>query len=215
MSEENDPKIFLPVEPIFAPIPYGDDRQIIRTRRGVLCEEELKLDPNIVYCECYSCGYEWIISKEKYITGTESIGGSGDIGAIPYQKFGKYNRRLQTCCVGGVGFCKGEGDEVSIGTFYPYVYTTDPNTGEEIRELGEPEDVTIECIGGSGSSAPEPEPHKNGGQYYACPHCCKVNFQCKWLIPDDNPGLKSGSVCTSIIVIDFQRIKSDAVSGLR
>lgn len=61
-------------DPIFAPITYGDDRQVTRTRRGIHCQIENNFDPLIVYCKCESCGYEWKMDKQRYITGTGGIG---------------------------------------------------------------------------------------------------------------------------------------------
>ena len=58
------------LDPIFAPVTYGDDRQVTRTRRGIICAIENNLNPNLVYCRCKNCNYEWIMDKQKYISGT-------------------------------------------------------------------------------------------------------------------------------------------------
>lgn len=66
-----------PIDPIFAPIPFGDDRQPGRTRRGLHHYLEFFLDPNMVYCHCMrkSCGYRWKIPKLIYIGfGTGGMG---------------------------------------------------------------------------------------------------------------------------------------------
>ena len=199
-----------PIDPIFAPIPYGDDRQITRTRRGLHCPEEMQYNPSIVYCKCHSCLYEWQIPKKEYDIGIIGQGGTGnheDNGPFSY---GKYTERLLDCCTGGMGLCGEENDYVPVGTIYPYVYTTD-ELGNEQRELGDPEEVYVLCQGGSGTNAPKVTPNNYGSQPLACPNCCKVNFEAKWIIPDDNGGLVEGSYCTAIIVIDFQRIKSDFI----
>lgn len=64
-------------DPMFAPIPYGDDRQVGRTRRGIHCEIENNYDPSIVYCKCLGCNYQWQMDKMRYVTGL------GDIGERP------------------------------------------------------------------------------------------------------------------------------------
>ena len=72
-----------PIDPIFAPICFGDDRQVGRTRRGLHNIFESFLDPSYVYCVCLrsSCQYKWRIPKEDYIgPGT---GGTGDTGYWP------------------------------------------------------------------------------------------------------------------------------------
>ena len=61
-------------DPIFAPITYGDDRQVGRTRRGIHCQIENNYNPELVYCKCLGCNYQWIMDKSKYIAGTGDIG---------------------------------------------------------------------------------------------------------------------------------------------
>lgn len=197
-----------PIDPIFAPIPYGDDRQITRTRRGVYCSDEMKYNEDYVYCTCHSCGYQWIIEKIIYDYGLIGQGGTGNYTDLSSFDYGQYTERLGDCCTGGIGLCGGN-NYAKVGEIYPYVYTTDPDTGEEIRSLGPVEDVYIRCIGGSGSNSPPVTPNDYGSQPLSCPHCCRVNFEAKWRLPADNRILASGGLCTSVIVIDFQRIKSD------
>lgn len=57
------------LDPMFAPVPYSDDRQITRTRRGVACKAEQYYNPLFVYCRCESCGHRWIMDKSVYVTG--------------------------------------------------------------------------------------------------------------------------------------------------
>lgn len=63
------------LDPMFAPVPYSDDRQITRTRRGINCLAEQYYDPTLVYCKCESCKYRWIMDKEIYITGYGQLNG--------------------------------------------------------------------------------------------------------------------------------------------
>lgn len=61
-------------DPIFAPITYGDDRSVTRTRRGIHCQIENELNPSLVYCRCMTCKYEWVMDKLVYVTGTARLG---------------------------------------------------------------------------------------------------------------------------------------------
>lgn len=69
--------VIKPIDPIFAPIPYGDDRQAGRTRRGLHSYLEYFLDPDMVYCHCLrnECQYRWKIPKKIYMGfGTGGLG---------------------------------------------------------------------------------------------------------------------------------------------
>lgn len=57
------------LDPIFAPVTYGDDRQVTRTRRGIHCEREHNLEPGIVYCRCKNCKYSWKMDLKRYLGG--------------------------------------------------------------------------------------------------------------------------------------------------
>ena len=65
------------LDPMFAPVTYGDDRQVNRTRRGIHCQIENNYNPLLVYCKCLSCNYQWIMDKSRYIQGT------GDAKQVP------------------------------------------------------------------------------------------------------------------------------------
>lgn len=122
------------LDPMFAPVPYGDDRQVTRTRRGVHCIEEMKYSQNIVYCYCHSCKYEWEVDKTQYdqgvgpppnivisdsIVGNIGTGGTGDFRQISPYVYGVYNSNAHECCTGGVGLCGGSGEVVKLADFYP------------------------------------------------------------------------------------------------
>ena len=73
MANKETNEIRYALDPIFAPVTYGDDRQVTRTRRGIICAIENNLNPNLVYCRCKNCKYEWIMDKKKYISGTAKL----------------------------------------------------------------------------------------------------------------------------------------------
>lgn len=72
-QELYDKRISYALDPIFAPVTYGDDRCVTRTRRGIHCADEMNLQPNLVYCACKICNYQWIMDKSRYINGLAKI----------------------------------------------------------------------------------------------------------------------------------------------
>lgn len=153
-----------PNSPIFAPIPYGDDRQVGRTRRGLNCPAELRMNPNIVYIHCLSCGYDWYMNKSNYSSGTGmegmtpqqllkyknvGIGGTG-YKELYTQEYSSYDRYLYDCCTGGAGACGSAGEIIEFTDFYPYTGCTG-GTGELTGGTGE-DGLLIYGTGGSGDS---------------------------------------------------------------
>lgn len=219
-------------DPIFAPIPYGDDRQITRTRRGIHCVTEMIFDPEIVYLNCFRCDYTWEMPLEDYKEGTGidlqktenfAIGGTGSSGIYPYWEYGQYDELAHDCCTGGMGLCSYSEQEVPIATFYPYTGCTGMDglptggtggngewTGGVPHPcLGDATTIYRICPGGSGSSAPDTGPKTFGGYPLVCPNCCRVNFEARFILLEDNLGLGTPELCKAVMVIDFQRIKSD------
>ncbi len=128
-----------PKDPIFAPITYGDDRQVTRTRRGLHSLCELELNPEIVYCNCQSCSYNWEVDKDDYDFGlggrhenaklqkNTGHGGTGNTGYYHWTEYGKYTELIHDCCTGGIGLCAFDGQLVEIGLFYPLTGCTGEN----------------------------------------------------------------------------------------
>lgn len=134
------------IDPIFAPITYGSDRQVTRTRRGLNDICEMRLDVNIVYCECMSCDYKWELSKNDYIGGTGGTspridevkdklkrgydtfldylprnigtGGTGTPDMFTWVEYRDFNHYAHDCCTGGVGLCAYDGQMVKVADFY-------------------------------------------------------------------------------------------------
>ena len=240
-------------DPIFAPIPYGDDRQVTRTRRGLDSICDLKYDPTIVYCTCHSCNYQWEVSKDDYVLGTGSnepnaslhentgYGGTGSIDFYHWTEYGQYDSLAHDCCTGGIGLCAYVGHNVEIGEFYPLTGCTGASgeliappdesllgyntiTGELTGStgskcLGDSTSIYMVCVGQSGDPGPVYGPRTFGGYPLVCPNCCRVNFEAKYLETHDNPGKEYAfpslpvEPCHTIMVIDFQRIKSDFAAG--
>lgn len=254
------------IDPIFAPVPYGDDRQVTRTRRGVHCITEMKYDKDIVYCRCHSCSYEWEVAKSDYIKGNGpppnqliepthiehiGVGGTGDFQQFGNYTYGHYTQNAHECCTGGMGLCEYKDQVVQIGEFYQATGMTgsDGNLtggtggngewlggfnqdGSPIGPFSDSTSLYMVCRGGSGDSSLIKE-RMFGGYPLICPNCCKVNFESKFIEPKDNPGkqrfdltqrakdlipglgefelpeLQGNPICNAIIVIDFQRIKSN------
>ena len=137
------------IDPIFAPVPYGDDRQVTRTRRGIDSICEMQFNPEIVYCTCKSCGYKWEVSKHDYIGGTGGtssrikdvaeykkkmgyemfgnipdhigVGGTGTSDMYDWTEYGAYDTMAHDCCTGGMGLCAYQGQEVKVSEFYPLI----------------------------------------------------------------------------------------------
>ena len=229
-------------DPIFAPVTYGDDRQVTRTRRGVHCEDELLYNPNVVYLRCHRCRYRWTISLNDYTQGFGThlqdtpnfgIGGTGSSGIWPYWEYGRYDELAHDCCTGGVGMCDDTGKLIPISTFYPYTGGTGDDglptggtggNGEWTGGiphpfLGDATTIYRYCAGGSGSAS-HTGPKTFGGYPLVCPNCCRVNFSATFMLPNDAPGPQEimdssadfhprPGFCNVVIVIDFQRIKSD------
>lgn len=133
-------------DPIFAPVPYGDDRQVTRTRRGVDNICEMSLDITIVYCECLACNYKWELEKTDYIGGTGDsgdtdviknfgMGGTGNIDYYEWHEYGEYTELAHECCTGGHGLCAYPGQIIEIGQFYPLTGCT----GGDGELIGDPD----------------------------------------------------------------------------
>lgn len=134
------------IDPIFAPVTYGDDRQVTRTRRGLNSICEMQYSPLIVYCTCLSCKYKWEVTKTDYIGGTGGtspriagakhreelgyemfgtipdhigIGGTGTPALFNWAEYGAYDTMAHECCTGGMGLCAYQGQEVKVADYYP------------------------------------------------------------------------------------------------
>jgi hypothetical protein len=144
------------LHPIFAPITYGDERQVCRTRRGPHCEDEITyLDPATVYLHCFLCEYDWTMTKQQYVTGegppegilvrepyywekNRGTGGTGYIEQIDKDLYNVYDTRPGDCCKGYAKLCEeSEDGTIHIADFYPLIIPIEEYPSELITDNGE------------------------------------------------------------------------------